>query len=213
MPATLRIPATLAAATPEPEGARCGLTLRFEPQLLRHGPAPLHDFIDLTPPLSLGSARGLSQLTRLLRAARLAARGPVERWLGDAAGARAAIAAALGKRLVLSVAPRSCVRFTAWTEEGVHEIDWVADVLADEAGFFIRRVGVLPAAHFSRETLLRHETSTQQWLEVCNIEPAVVVARKPFVAARRSTPRSAALGAGRVKPPRGDGSGSGVPRR
>jgi hypothetical protein len=171
MPPTLRIPATLVAATPDQSEERCGLLLRFAPQLLRHGPEPLHDYVDLAAPLSLASARGLSQLTRLLRAARLAARGPVERWLGDASGAHAAIYAALGKRLVLSVAPRACVRFTAWTEEGVREVDFVSDVRADEAGFFVRRVGILPAAHFPRASLLRHETSTQQWLEVVSIEP------------------------------------------
>jgi hypothetical protein len=68
-------------------------------------------------------------------------------------------------------------------------------VLADEAGFLVRRVGLLPAAHFPRETLLRHETSTHQWLEVVNIEQSGLVAR-------RSTPRLPALGTGRAKPQR-----------
>jgi hypothetical protein len=170
LPATLRIPATLAAVTAESE-ARCGLAVKFAPQLLRHGPDPLHDFLDLAAPLSLESARGLAQLTRLLRAARLTARGPVQRWLGDPAGAHAALAGALGRRLVLTAAPRSCVRFTAWTEEGVHELDFVADVLADASGFAVRRVGALPAAWFARDAVLRHETSTLSWLEVVNVEP------------------------------------------
>jgi hypothetical protein len=168
--ATLRIPATLAAATADC-GARCGLDLSFAPQLLRHGPEPLHDFIDLTAPLSLESARGLAQLTRLLRATRLAARGPVERWLGDPASAHAALAAAVGRRITLTAAQRSCVRFTAWTEDGVHELDFVADVLADAAGFAIRRIGALPAAYFPRDSVLRHETTALSWLEVVNVEP------------------------------------------
>ena len=169
LPATLRIPATLTAVTPECDG-RCGLALSFAPQLLRHGPEPLTDFIDLAAPLSLESVRGLAQLTRLLRAARLAARGPVERWLGDPAGAHSAVIGALGRRVVLTAAPRSCLRFTAWTEDGVHELDFVADVFSDAAGFSIRRVGSLPATYFPRDSVLRHETSTQTWLEVVNVE-------------------------------------------
>jgi hypothetical protein len=168
--ATLRIPAVLAAVTPE-SGARCGLHVQFAPQLLRHGLAPLGDFLDLGAPLTLESARGLAQLTRLLRAARLAARGPVERWLGDPGAAHAALAAALGRRIVLTAAPRSCVRFTAWTEDGVHELDFVADVHSDAAGFAIRRIGALPTAYFARAELLRHETSTHLWLDVVNVEP------------------------------------------
>jgi hypothetical protein len=170
LPATLRIPAELTAAHVAQNEAQCGLALTFAPQLLRHGPEPLRDYLDLTTPLSLASARGLAQLTRLLRAARLAARGPALRWLGDAAGAHAAIAPALGRRLVLTVAPRACVRFTAWTEAGVHELDFVAEVLADAGGFAVRRLGFLPATYFSRDDVLRHETSTQQWFEVVNIE-------------------------------------------
>lgn len=170
MPATLRIPVTLTAALALQNEAQCGLALGFSPQQLRHGVEPLHDFVDLAAPLSLASARGLAQLTRLLRATRLAARGPVERWLGDAAGARKAIEPALGRRLVLTALPRACVRFTAWTERGVHELDFVADVLADAAGFSIRRVGTLPPAYFARDEMQRHETSTQRWLEVLNIE-------------------------------------------
>lgn len=171
MPATLRIPATLTAARAVQNEAQCGLALTFAPLFARHGHDALHDYLDLAAPLSLESARGLAQLTRLLRAARLAARGPVERWLGDAAGAHSAIAPAIGKRLVLGVAPRSCVRFTAWTESGVHALDFVADVLADAAGFSVRRLGFLPATYFSREEVLRHETSMRQWLEVIDIVP------------------------------------------
>jgi len=122
-------------------------------------------------PLSLESARGLAQLTRLLRAARLAARGPVARWLGDPASAHAAALAAIGRKLVLTVAPRSCLRFTAWTDEGVHALDFVSEVLADAGGFSVRRVGLLPAAYFARDAVLRHETASRSWLEVINIEP------------------------------------------
>jgi hypothetical protein len=169
--ATLRIPVTLSALRLAQNGARSGLLATFTPQLLRHGPDPLRDFIDLTAPLSLDSARGLAQVARLLRAARLAARGPVERWLGDPAGARAALSSAIGRRIVLTAAPRSCVRFTVWTEDGVHSLDFVADVLSDAAGFVIRRVGALPAVFFPRNEVLRHETKAQSWLEVVNVEP------------------------------------------
>jgi hypothetical protein len=171
LPATLRIPATLTALTLAHDAGRCGLAVKFAPQLLRHGPDPLRDFLDLSAPLSLESARGLAQLTRLLRAARLAARGPVERWLGDPAGAHAALAGALGRRVVLTAAPRSCVRFTAWTDDGVHTLDFVADVISDAAGFSVRRLRPLPASFFARDTVQRHETATHQWLEVVNVEP------------------------------------------
>jgi hypothetical protein len=171
LPTTLRIPAMLTALELEDEGGRCGLAARFVPQLLRHGPDPLHDFLDMSAPLSLDSARGLAQLTRLLRAARLAAGGPVARWLGDPAGAHAAAAAAVGRKLVLTVMPRSCVRFTAWTDDGIHALDFVSDVSADAAGFSVRRVGLLPAVFFARESVLRHETTTERWLEVVHIEP------------------------------------------
>jgi hypothetical protein len=88
LPATLRIPATLTAARAAQDEAQCGLALTFAPLLARHGQDALHDYLDLAAPLSLESARGLAQLTRLLRATRLAARGPVERWLGAALAGR-----------------------------------------------------------------------------------------------------------------------------
>ena len=176
MTAALRIPATLSALDVADSEGRCGLALRFAPlrlagRLLRHGPAPLHDFLDLSAPLSLESARGIAQLTRLLRAARLAARGPALRWLGDPAGARRALAAALGRRVVLTAAPRSCVRFTVWTDDGVHALDFVSDVIADAWGFSVRRLRPLPPSYFARESVLRHETRALQWLEVVNVEP------------------------------------------
>jgi hypothetical protein len=169
--ATLRIPAILSALDVAQDEGRCGLALRFAPQLLRHGPAPLHDFLDLRAPLSLESARGVAQLTRLLRAVRLAASGPATRWLGDPAAARRDLARALGRRVVLTAAPRSCVRFTAWTDDGVHALDFVSDVIADAGGFSVRRLRPLPPSYFPRESVLRHETRALQWLEVVNVEP------------------------------------------
>ena len=171
MPATLRIPATLTALDVASDDGRCGLDVRYAPQLLRHGPDPLHDFLDLSAPLSLESARGLAQLTRLLRATRLAARGPVDRWLGDPAGAHSALAGARGRRLVLTAAPRSCLRFTAWTDDGVHALDYVSEILADAGGFSVQRLRPLAPAFFPRERVLRHETSRLRWLEVVNVEP------------------------------------------
>jgi hypothetical protein len=171
LPATLRIPATLTALELAHEAGRCGLDVTFAPQLLRHGPDPLRDFLDLSAPLSLESARGLAQLTRLLRAARLAARGPVERWLGDPAAAHAALVGAVGRRVVLTAASRSCVRFTAWTDERVHTLDFVSEVVSDAAGFSVRRLRPHPATYFARDSVLRHETTTLHWLEVVNVEP------------------------------------------
>jgi hypothetical protein len=167
--ATLRIPATLSALELAHDDARCGLGLRFAPQLLRHRAHALHDFLDLSAPLTLESARGIAQLTRLLRATRLAARGPVERWLGDPAGAYAALASAIGRRVVLTAAPRSCLRFTAWTEDHVHALDFTSDVTADAAGFSVRRLRPLPASYFARDAVLRHETTMIQWLEVVDV--------------------------------------------
>lgn len=169
--ATLRIPATLTALEVAHDAACCGLAVCFMPQLLRHGAEPLRDFLDLGAPLSLESARGLAQLTRLLRAARLAARGPVERWLGDPAGARAALASALGRRFVLTAAPRTSVRFTAWTDDGVRALDFVSDVLIDPRGFSVRRRRPLAPVYLARESVLRHETTSLRWLEVLNVEP------------------------------------------
>ena len=169
--ASLRIPATLTALDVADDAERCGLAARFAPQLPRHGAEPLHAFLDLRPPLSLESARGLAQLTRLLRAARLAARGPVERWLGDPAGARAALASALGRCFVLTAAPRHSARFTAWTEDGVQALDFVSDVIADAGGFSVQRMRPLPPVYLARESVLRHETTSLRWLEVLCIEP------------------------------------------
>jgi hypothetical protein len=171
LPATLRIPATLTSLALADEAGRCGLEVTFVPQLLRHGPDPLRDFLDLSAPLSLESARGLAQLTRLLRAARLAARGPVERWLGDPPGAHAALAGAVGRRVVLTAASRACVRFTAWTDDCVHTLDFVSEVVSDAAGFSVRRLRPHPATYFARDSVLRHETTTLHWLEVVNVEP------------------------------------------
>jgi hypothetical protein len=169
--ATLRIPATLTALEPMHDASRCGLAVRFTPQLLRHGCEPLQDFLDLGAPLSLGSARGLAQLTRLLRAARLAARGPVERWLGDPAGARAALAGALGRRFVLTAAQRRSARFTAWTDDGVRTLDFVSEVIADSAGLSVRRLRPHAPVYLARESVLRHETTSLHWLEVLSVEP------------------------------------------
>jgi hypothetical protein len=80
---------------------------------------------------------------------------------------------------VLTAAPRACVRFTAWTDDGVHTLDFVSDVLADAAGFSVRRMRPLAASYFPRESVLRHETSMLQWLEVVNVEPRSVIGSDP----------------------------------
>ena len=168
----LRIPATLVQARPVGEAERCGLELQFRPLLARHAGEPLADFVDLAAGPTLASVRGLAQLTRLLRAARIAAPGPLADWLGDPHGAAAGLARAQGRALVLVAAPRSCVRFSAWTEEGVLRVDFVADVLADERGFLVRRVGGRPLAQIARERVLRQETAAHRWLDLVSIEPA-----------------------------------------
>jgi hypothetical protein len=95
----------------------------------------------------------------------------VERWLGDPAGAHAASIGALGRRVVLTAAPRSCVRFTAWTDDRIHTLDFVSEVVSDAAGFSVRRSRPLAPTYFARDSVLRHETTTLQWLEVVNVEP------------------------------------------
>jgi hypothetical protein len=73
---------------------------------------------------------------------------------------------------VLVAAPRSCVRFRAWTEDGVLQVDHVAEVLADARNFWVRRVGGRPLEQIARERVLRQETAAHRWLALLSIESA-----------------------------------------
>ena len=171
----LRIPASLASALPVRDAERCGLELVFQPR--RPGDA-LVDFADLGAEPTLASVRGLAQLTRLLRATRIAAPQPLATWRGDPERAAAWVSPARGRELVLVAAPRSCVRFSAWTEEGVLCVDHVAEVLADERNFWVRRVGGRPLAQIARGGVLRQETAAHRWLDLVSIEPAARAAAR-----------------------------------
>jgi hypothetical protein len=165
-----RILAVLERALAVRDGERCGLALAYRARLQREPELPIVDYLDLRGGDHVEAALGLARLLRLLREARLATAGD---WIGRPEAAAERLVRALGREFRLEVAPRSRLRFEAWTEDGRLAVEGVASVGADESAYLVRRLGPHAPVRVERAQVLRRQTQLECWLEVR------AVARKP----------------------------------
>jgi len=166
-----RIVATLLRATPAPQPGVEGVWLAFQPEAVRLGGERIDDFAPLGPPRSLEATLGLGKVLRILRAARLAA--PAERSL-LARGEEAArwLERAVGARLLLDLAPRSRLRFAAWTDAGMETVEDVTDVLEAEDAFLVYRRNHRQPVRVPRASVVRRTTECVRWYQVLDIARA-----------------------------------------
>ena len=170
-PGLRRVTATFDRVVPQRETGCIGLELGFRPTSARFD-GDLEDFADLGPERTVSAVAGLGKVLRILRAARIAVPGDPYGLLGDVEPARALLERALGVRLALEVRPRSQLRFTAWTEDGVETVDHVADVLESDDHFVVmRRDGRVPV-RVARKHVVRQRTDVDRWYEILGVERA-----------------------------------------
>jgi hypothetical protein len=171
-PGLRRVTATFERVDPQRETGCVGLELGFRPTSSRFDGGSLEDFADLGPERTISAVAGLGKVLRILRAARIAVPGDPFDLLGDAKPALALLERALGVRLALEVRPRSQLRFTAWTEDGVETVDHVADVLESDDHFVVmRRDGRFPV-RVARKHVVRRRTDVERWYEILGVERA-----------------------------------------
>ena len=170
MPPRRQIRARLVGAEPTRGTHRLGVTLRFRSESSRAPVEHIEDFADLGPKQTLEAIVGLGRVLRLLRAARLVAPAEPRSLLGQPEEVVELLDRALGTVVVLEVRPRSSVRFTVWTDQGVAWVDQVLDVVEDETAFLVRRQGGRLPIRVPRDQVVRRRTTRETWLEVTAIE-------------------------------------------
>ena len=162
-----RILAVLERALAVRDAERCGVAFSYRPLARRRDELPILDYADLRPGEHVSAVLGLAKLLRLLREARVSGAGA---WVGEPEAAVRHLAPALGREFRLEVAPRSRVRFEAWTEDGALVVDDVSDIASDEEALFVRRFGPHAPVRIDRSQLIRRSTHLERWLEVRSVE-------------------------------------------
>lgn len=167
-----RVLAVLTEVAPAPsrgEAYPLGVLLGFRPQRTRLGVERIEDLIPLGPGLTVAVALGLAKLIRVLRAARIAPPADPTCLVDRPQDARALLERAVGAQVELEIRPRSSIRFTVWTDQGVESVTDVLDVTEDAHAYLVRRAGRLPV-RIEREHVIRQKTECQNWYEITEIE-------------------------------------------
>ena len=146
------------------------LRLGFEPTPGRGLPDRIEDLAALGPELDLDSVRGIGKVLRLLRAARLSAPDDPRRLLGRVHATCGRLERALGTPVMLHLRSRVRVRFRAWTEAGVEEVEDVAEVVEETDAYWVRRQGGLLPVRLPRNQVVRTLTERETCFEVLHIE-------------------------------------------
>ena len=166
------IRAVFTGAAPMQAPDASGVVLGFRPE----GRYPNSDHIDcpavLGPDPSVAAIAGLGWVVRILRAARIAVPADPMAWLGRETLVLEQLERAEGTALMLKVRPRTRVRFTAWTEEGVETLDDIADVVEAKDAYYVRLQNGRFPVRLPREKVVRHQTESVRWYEVLSIERA-----------------------------------------
>jgi len=172
-PASRRIRARLYdVEAVEREDAR-GVWLRFRPERSRIITEPIEHFADLGPEWCIPAVGGLGSVMRVLRAVRIAIPKENDDLLGEPELVAQLLKRALDVCVWLDLKPRSHVRFTVWTDEGVETIENVRhDVESNDAYQVVRTPGHLPRL-FMRDQVVRQQTDCERWFEVTDIERAI----------------------------------------
>ena len=171
-PATRRVRARLTDALPVEDGAVRGVRLRFAPERSRIVTDAIEHFADLGPEWCMPAVGGLGAVLRVLRAARIAAPAEPKELLGDPERCCELLLRAKPVGLVLDLEPRSRIRFTAWTDEGVETIDDVHAVVETDDAWYVARSGDAPSLRIARENVVRQQTECERYWRVVDIERA-----------------------------------------
>jgi len=162
----------MASDTPEsPEG--CGVLLGFRPSpRTRIELDTIEDYADLGPEHCVPAVEGLGKILRLFRAGRLRVPQDPTELLGQEKRVAETLERVLGLSVVLELKPRSRVRFTAWTENGVDTIDNVAEVIEAPDAYLVSRQGGRFPVRIPRDQVIRQKTECDRWFEILDIERA-----------------------------------------
>jgi len=171
-PAPRRVRARFYAAEAVSSERATGVWLRFQPERSRIVTEPIEHFADLGPEWCIPAVGGAGAVLRVLRAARIAVPSDPKDLAGDAARCGELLQRAIPSDVVLSLRPRSQVRFTAWTDEGVVALDHVRSVIPTERGWIVVRAPGFAPAHVARERVVRQQTECEQYWEIVDIERA-----------------------------------------
>ncbi len=165
-----RVRAVLRSVAPTLAHGLPALRLGFEPTPGRGLPERIEDVALLGHELDLESVRGVGKVLRLLRAARLATPDDPRRLLGRIHETCSRLERALGTPVVLDLRVGSRLRFRAWTEEGVEEVEDVAEVVEESDAYWVRRHGGLLPVRLPRSGIVRTQTEREWLFEVLHIE-------------------------------------------
>lgn len=172
MPSVRSIRAVFTGAVPMQTPDASGIVLGFCPQ----GSYPDSDRIDcpalLGPDQSVAAIAGLGKVVRILRAARIAVPSDPMGWLGQETLVLEQLERAVGTAVALRLRPRTRVRFSAWTEEGMEILDDIADVVEASDAYYVRLQNGRFPVRLPREKVIRHRTESLRWYEVLSIERA-----------------------------------------
>lgn len=170
MPSSRRAQATFAGVTGVREEGACGVLLQFRPERSRLEVDAIEDFASLGPEWCIPAVAGLGKILRILRAARMITPRDPTILLDQVEIVSALLEKAVGTPVALVLRPRSHIRFTAWTEDGVREVDHVSEVVeAPDAYLVLRRGGRRPV-RIPREEVIRRRSDCDRWYEVLEIE-------------------------------------------
>jgi len=167
-----RLVARFVEAVPQSRDASVGLWLRFEPLRPRPEDAPMEDWAELGPALTVPAVQGLGKVLRLLRAARIAAPRDPLGLVGQPDHAAQLLGRAVGTQVRLEVRPRTRLRFLAWTERGVETVHDVEDVIEEEDAWLVRRLRGRFPLRFARSAVIRQRVESERWHEIIDIERA-----------------------------------------
>jgi hypothetical protein len=167
-----RVRAVLRSVSPTLVKGHPALRLGFEPTPGRGLPDRIEDLAALGPELDLASVRGVGKVLRLLRAARLSAPDDPRLLLGRVHATCVQLERALGTAVMLHLRSRVRVRFRAWTESGVEEVEDVAEVVEESDAYWVRRQGGMLPVRLPRNQIVRTLTDRETCFEVLHIERA-----------------------------------------
>ncbi|MCA9511871.1 MAG: hypothetical protein R3E88_00585 [Myxococcota bacterium] len=171
-PALRRVRARFYDAEPVDGPGGTGVWLRFRPERSRIVTEPIEHFADLGPEWCIPAVGGAGAVLRVLRAARVAAPADPKDLVADAERCGALLQRAIPSDVVLSLRPRSNVRFTAWTDDGVEVVEHVRHVLETERAWIVVRAPGLAPVLVERERVVRQQTECDRFWEVVDIERA-----------------------------------------
>ncbi len=170
VPRRYRIRARFSNATARRGSGGVGVRLRFRPLSGSLGVDSVDDYADLGPELTPSAVRGLGKVLRILRAARIVTPPEPLDLVGHETAAADLLARAVGTSLRLELRPRVRRRVRIWTDRGVEILDDVLEVRELEDAYLVHRRHARFPVRFDRASVIRHQTETEHWHEVLEIE-------------------------------------------